>query len=105
VSDGTRTRDRVDHNQGLVSGQISPQSRLGSGIRVDQSGERRRRYPGRYGSIPVGFGPDSQAWGQKQEAFASRESSTLGELAPVNDDAVLEAEAPIPIVRPVGANV
>jgi hypothetical protein len=37
VSDGTRTRDRLDHKQGLGSTQFGAQSRLGSGIHVNWS--------------------------------------------------------------------
>jgi hypothetical protein len=70
VSDGTRTRDRLDHNHGFVPGPFRAQCRLESGIRADRSGQGGCRYPARSGRIPVGFGPNPQAWGPPDIRFA-----------------------------------
>jgi hypothetical protein len=69
VSDGTRTRDRLDHNQGLGLSQISPQCRLGSGI-----GAGRLRFDAAH--IPV----DTARFPTVSDPIPIRGSTLLGGL-------------------------
>ena len=70
MSDGTRTRDRLDHEQGVASSNWPLNTRLGSGIRTARAGRAFAHIPGRYRAIPAGFGPSSRSWA-KREAFAA----------------------------------
>jgi len=65
VSDGTRTRDRLGHKQGVGSGAVARSSALHRhicGLRVHRATRRARVDPGGYGAIPVGFAPNPGAW-------------------------------------------
>jgi hypothetical protein len=74
VSDGTRTRDRLDHNQALGSRPFTWFSALHRsicGVRAGRATRRACADPGRYRAIPSGFGPNPRAWVQSHEEPAT----------------------------------